>query len=603
MVTGRVTDASLVVGPADRPLRLGPRRPRRAGRRHRRRAHPRVRRAGDRRQLQLLHRTARRRPAAGLPDRRGARRRVARHHQAPGHRRRGHRRDRHRAAAVRDRRARLPRPGRGRPTSTRSTLDAGRAGPGRGHRRPGQPAAGHAQGRRQHARRLPQRDDVRPLWTRHRGQGGAGPRRSSSDAVGKDGLEFALARTDHPDAADTEAASALLHVHLQDADPRAGRPGVLGRRGGAGAGLLPGLHADHAARRRDPVRRLHRRHRRRRTRSRTPPCCPTASASRSPRPPTAADLGRVAGHTGRPRTTSAKIDGPTRRGAARARSSAPAPATRAATPTSASGPAPTPAYAWLRGCLTVDAAARAAARRPRRSPSSGTSCRTCGRVNFVVHGLLGGASPRRPGSTRRPRRSASGCAPGSSTSRMTLAVTPPSAGSCASWSATSSTREVVPHLADWERAGEVPRELHRTAAEARPARHRLPRGGRRQRRRPARLARGHRGADPGRRLVRPDRRAVHPRHRAAAHRRVRRRRPDRPVRPADAAGEKIGSLAVTEPDGGSDVAAHPHHRPPRRRPTTWSTAPRPTSPAASGPTSSRRRCAPAGRARRASRCW
>ncbi|MFE9692021.1 acyclic terpene utilization AtuA family protein [Micromonospora sp. NPDC005806] len=44
------------------------------------------------------------------------------------------------------------------------------------------------------------------------------------DAVGKEGLEFALARTDHPDAADTEAASALLHVHLRDGDKaRAGR--------------------------------------------------------------------------------------------------------------------------------------------------------------------------------------------------------------------------------------------------------------------------------------------------------------------------------------------------------------------------------------------
>ncbi|MBM0205523.1 DUF1446 domain-containing protein, partial [Micromonospora sp. STR1s_5] len=44
------------------------------------------------------------------------------------------------------------------------------------------------------------------------------------EAVGKDGLEFTLARTDHPDAADTEAASALLHVHLRDGDrARAGR--------------------------------------------------------------------------------------------------------------------------------------------------------------------------------------------------------------------------------------------------------------------------------------------------------------------------------------------------------------------------------------------
>ncbi|MFG1675690.1 acyclic terpene utilization AtuA family protein [Micromonospora sp. NPDC049282] len=44
------------------------------------------------------------------------------------------------------------------------------------------------------------------------------------EAVGKDGLEFTLARTDHPDAADTETASALLHVHLRDGDKaRAGR--------------------------------------------------------------------------------------------------------------------------------------------------------------------------------------------------------------------------------------------------------------------------------------------------------------------------------------------------------------------------------------------
>jgi hypothetical protein len=43
-------------------------------------------------------------------------------------------------------------------------------------------------------------------------------------AVGKDGLEFRLARTDHPDAADTESASALLHVHVKDTDAkRAGR--------------------------------------------------------------------------------------------------------------------------------------------------------------------------------------------------------------------------------------------------------------------------------------------------------------------------------------------------------------------------------------------
>jgi hypothetical protein len=44
------------------------------------------------------------------------------------------------------------------------------------------------------------------------------------DAVGAEGLEFTLARTDHPDADTEEAASALLHVHITDADARrAGR--------------------------------------------------------------------------------------------------------------------------------------------------------------------------------------------------------------------------------------------------------------------------------------------------------------------------------------------------------------------------------------------
>jgi hypothetical protein len=45
-----------------------------------------------------------------------------------------------------------------------------------------------------------------------------------TEAVGPDGLEFDLARTDHPDPDSTETGSALLHVHLKDADPkRAGR--------------------------------------------------------------------------------------------------------------------------------------------------------------------------------------------------------------------------------------------------------------------------------------------------------------------------------------------------------------------------------------------
>jgi len=43
-------------------------------------------------------------------------------------------------------------------------------------------------------------------------------------AIGADGLEFRLARTDHPDPSTAEAACALLYVHLKDGDQRrAGR--------------------------------------------------------------------------------------------------------------------------------------------------------------------------------------------------------------------------------------------------------------------------------------------------------------------------------------------------------------------------------------------
>jgi acyclic terpene utilization AtuA family protein len=49
-------------------------------------------------------------------------------------------------------------------------------------------------------------------------------REQLTGSVGTQGLGFTLARTDRPDAESTETASALLHVHLTDADPvRAGR--------------------------------------------------------------------------------------------------------------------------------------------------------------------------------------------------------------------------------------------------------------------------------------------------------------------------------------------------------------------------------------------
>jgi catechol 2,3-dioxygenase-like lactoylglutathione lyase family enzyme len=45
-------------------------------------------------------------------------------------------------------------------------------------------------------------------------------RRQLTDAVGADGLSWTLARTDHPDADTEEAASALLHVTIKTPDPK-----------------------------------------------------------------------------------------------------------------------------------------------------------------------------------------------------------------------------------------------------------------------------------------------------------------------------------------------------------------------------------------------
>src|SRR5262249_35648695 len=74
----------------------------------------------------------------------------------------------------------------------------------------------------------------------------------------------------------------------------------------------------------------------------------------------------------------------------------------------------------------------------------------------------------RPGSTRRPRRSANGCARESWRSPMTSFDTnefeTPERRALRDLTRRFTQREVVPYLDAWERAGEVPRELHKTAA-------------------------------------------------------------------------------------------------------------------------------------------
>ena len=153
------------------PTSAGAARPRRARRRDGRRAHPRVRSAGHRRKLLLLHRAARRRPPPRVPVAEIARRRLSGDHQAPRHRWSGHRGDGHRATALRDRPA-CVRSGRTwSRCSTRSRCvrrtEQGRGSTGvRGAAPPDTLKVGV-----EHPRRPPQRDVVRPVWTRHRGEG------------------------------------------------------------------------------------------------------------------------------------------------------------------------------------------------------------------------------------------------------------------------------------------------------------------------------------------------------------------------------------------------------------------------------------------------
>ena len=111
----------------------------------------------------------------GFPLAEIARRRVVRDHQARRHRRGGHGRHGHRAAGLRDPVDALPRPRRHDAPRHRPPRPGGR-GPGRGQRRARRGPARAAQGVRQRARRVPQLDGVRADRARHRGEGRVGAR-------------------------------------------------------------------------------------------------------------------------------------------------------------------------------------------------------------------------------------------------------------------------------------------------------------------------------------------------------------------------------------------------------------------------------------------
>ena len=133
VVTGRVTDASLVVGAGVAHFGWTLHVVRRAGRRGGRRPRARVRYPGHRRQLLRLPQPRAHRQAAGLPAGRAGRRRVQRDHQARRHRRRGHRRHRDRPARLRDPVDPLPRARRHHEPRLRPARATGHR-PGRDHR-------------------------------------------------------------------------------------------------------------------------------------------------------------------------------------------------------------------------------------------------------------------------------------------------------------------------------------------------------------------------------------------------------------------------------------------------------------------------------------
>ena len=375
VVTGRVTDASLLVGPAAWHHDWAPRRLGRAGRRDRGRARAGVRRPGHRRQLRVLPRA--RRPAAPrLPDRRGRGRRLGGDHQASRHRRRGDRGDRHRAAALRDRPGRVRRAGRGvpvrhDPASTRSArTGSGCPGWSARRRRPSSrsaPCGWPASATRPRSCSPGWTSRRRPSWSRtqvEQALAGGRPER----------LEWTLARTDHPDADTEEAASALLHLSVQDPDQD-----TVGRAFSRvpielALASYPGFHVTAPPARRQPVRGVHGLVRCRSPMWTTSRCCRTAAGSRCRRrrPGRRCRSGAVLAGRRSPSGPTRRVPLGTIAGARSRRQGRPA-------PTSGSGSAPSAAYGWFSRWLTAGPAARAAARGGRAELVRRASCRTCGR--------------------------------------------------------------------------------------------------------------------------------------------------------------------------------------------------------------------------------
>ena len=367
---------------------------------------------------------------------------------------------------------------------------------------------------------------------------------------------WTLARTDHPDAAVQEEAAALLHCVVRGTDPKA-----IGRAFSSAAIELalsryPGFHVTAPPGDASPVRRVRRRVRRRAARPARRSAARRRRGSRSRPPAQTRELGRRA-----PTPTSPDApDGPTRR-CRWAPSSAPAAATRAATANVGVWARTDDAFAWLANLLTVELFQWLLPETAR--------CRSTRHVlpnlralNFVVEGVLGEgvASNARHDPQAKALgewlRSRTVDVPRVLAARMTDRVRDRrSASALRDTVRRFVERDVLPYQDEWERDGELPRSLHARAAELGLIGALVPGVGRRRRRRRDRRAGARRGdALRGRAPAGCSPRCSPPASRC--------RTSSPPATPTRSSGGSvppspatmIGSLAITEPDGGSDVA-------------------------------------------------
>ena len=152
----------------------------------------------------------------------------------------------------------LPQPGRGRPLRHHPPR-APRPGPDRADRHPRQPAAGHPQGRAQHARRLPQHHDHGHHRPRHRGQSRPRPEppvRAARRPRPVRGGRRPPAALRPPGRPGQRAGHRAPARHGEGPGRAQGRPGLLRRDHRARPGRIRRVPHHHAARRGQRLRHL-----------------------------------------------------------------------------------------------------------------------------------------------------------------------------------------------------------------------------------------------------------------------------------------------------------------------------------------------------------